>query len=145
MELKRLLLLSLISLCSINLYSSELIQITLSDGEIVTGKLDLPTNERSIRELVIFVQSSGPHTYLDKRGRGEGIFNYFDLFVHEFNKKGVGFFVYNRRGVTLGDKPPYYDSIDMEKYKKYLPNIEAEDIAVVINQLKRTKDSNERR
>jgi pimeloyl-ACP methyl ester carboxylesterase len=139
MKLKKLILLGLISTCSTNLYSSELIQITLADGEVVTGKLDLPANEKNIKELIIFVQSSGPHTYLDTRGRGDGKFNYFDLFVSEFNKRGVAFFVYNRRGVTIGNKPPYYDSIDKEKYSKYLPSNEADDVSVVINQLKKDK------
>lgn len=118
---------------------SELIEVRLSDGERVTGKLDLPSGIKSISELVIFVQSSGPHTYLDKRRSGAGTFNYFDLFVEEFNKRGIGFFVYSRRGVTLGSQPPYYDSINSDKYKKYLPETEAADVASVVNQLKRDK------
>lgn len=134
----RLILCCLFTGMTISAYSSELVQVRLSDGEVVTGKLDLPIEARSIKELVIFVQSSGPHTYLDKRS-GVGAFNYFDLFVNEFNKRGVGFFVYNRRGVTLGNQPPYYDSINMEKYKKYLPEVEAKDVIAVVNQLKRDK------
>ncbi len=119
--------------------ASEIITIKLSDGEIVAGKLDLPSGQKPISELVIFVQSSGPHTYLDKRRAGAGTFNYFDLFVNEFNKRGIGFFVYNRRGVTFGSQPPYYDSLNIDKYKKYLPDTEAADVASVINHLKRDK------
>lgn len=123
-----------------HLYStSEIVRIALSDGEVVLGKLDVPTNNRGIEKLVIFVQSSGPHTYLDTRGKGDAKFNYFDLFANEFNKRGVAFFVYNRRGVTFGNKPPYYDSIDMQQYRKYLPSIEAADVAAVINQLRKDK------
>lgn len=119
--------------------ASELIDIRLSDGEIVTGKLDFPAGQKTVSELVIFVQSSGPHTYLDKRRAGSGTFNYFDLFAEEFTKREVAFFVYNRRGVTMGTQPPYYDSIDMVKYRKYLPTTEATDVASVINQLRKDK------
>jgi pimeloyl-ACP methyl ester carboxylesterase len=61
------------------------------------------------------------------------------LFANEFNNRGIAFFTYNRRGVTIGNTPPYYDSVDMEKYRKYLPSVETEDIAAIISGLKLDK------
>lgn len=116
----------------------EIIKVTLSDGEVLTGRLDVP-DAKQVDKLVFFIQSSGPHTYLDHRKIGTREFNYFDFFAQEFNKQGIAFFTYNRRGVYTGSKPPYYDSIDSEKYKKYLPSIESDDLARAINQLKKDK------
>jgi len=99
---------------------SEIVKIKLSDGEMMTGKLDLPPGGGDVRELVIFIAGTGPNTYLNHRKLGNTEFNYFDLFVDEFSKRGVAFFAYNRRGVEIGDAPPYCDTVDKEKYKKYL-------------------------
>jgi alpha-beta hydrolase superfamily lysophospholipase len=44
-------------------------------------------------------------------GRG-GTFNYFDLYAGRLPAMGVGFFRYEGRGVTMGDKPPRYEQID---------------------------------
>jgi len=97
----------------------------------------LPSNEDNVPLLVIFVHGTGPNTYLNKRKIGNVDFNYFDLFAEEFNKRGIGFFTYNRRGVEIGDNPPYYDEIDSVKYSGYLPEKEAEDIESIISQLRR--------
>jgi pimeloyl-ACP methyl ester carboxylesterase len=116
--------------------ASEIIKIALADGETLTGKLDLPPAGDAVRQLVVFIAGTGPNTYLNHRKIGRTEFNYFDLFVQEFNKRGAAFFAYNRRGVELGDEPPFYDKVDKEKYKKYLPQVEAGDIGVVLARLK---------
>jgi pimeloyl-ACP methyl ester carboxylesterase len=109
----------------------------LFDGDTLTGKLDLPSNKDTIKEIVIFIPGTGPNTYINRRGFGTHIFNYFDLFVKEFNKRGIAFFAYNTRGVDIGNKPPYYDKVDREsKYKKYLPGNCVKDIESMINYLK---------
>ena len=117
------------------LHSSEIIKIKLFDGDTLTGKLDLPSSG-NIRELIIFIPGTGPNTYTNHRKLGNVEFNYFDLFVDEFNKRGIAFFAYNRRGVEIGNFPPYYDKVDREKYKKYLPSIEIKDIGSIISYLK---------
>jgi len=119
------------------LFGEEIVKIGLSDGEIIAGRLMLPSNEDNVPLLVIFVHGTGPNTYLNKRKIGNVDFNYFDLFAEEFNKRGIGFFTYNRRGVEIGDNPPYYDEIDSVKYSGYLPETEAEDIESIISQLRR--------
>lgn len=120
-------------------FNVEIVTVKLNDGEELIGRLVLPEKPGNILELIIFVQSSGPHTYLDHRKIGNKEFNYFDVLAEPFTKNGIAFFSYNRRGVYPGSKPPYYDSIDSEKFKKYLPLTESDDLAVVINQLKKDK------
>ena len=137
--MKKILFIISIHLLSTSLFGEEIIKVGLSDGEIITGRLMLPSNEDNVPLLVIFVHGTGPNTYLNKRKIGNVDFNYFDLFAEEFNKRGIGFFTYNRRGVEIGDKPPYYDEIDSVKYSGYLPETEAEDIESIISQLRRDK------
>jgi len=136
--MKILLILFTVILSSASLSASEIVKIKLSDGEILTGKLEIPSNTAKIKQLVIFIHGTGPGTYQDHRKIGNQEFNYFDLFANEFNKRGIAFFSYNKRGVEIGDSPPFYDKIDKEKYKKVLPDNEVQDIGSVINFL--TKD-----
>jgi hypothetical protein len=114
----------------------EIVKVRLSDGETIAGRISLPADNVNIPLLVVFVHGTGPNTYLNKRKIGNTEFNYFDLFADEFNKRGIGFFTYNRRGVEMGDTPPYYDKIDSVKYAKYLPLNEAEDVEAIITQLR---------
>ena len=117
------------------LYASEILKIELCDGDTLTGKLDMPSNGK-VEQLIIYIPGTGPNTYLNHRKIGTFEFNYFDLFIYEFNKRGIAFFAYNRRGVEISDNPPYFDKVDTEKYKKYLPGIETKDIGTIINYLK---------
>jgi pimeloyl-ACP methyl ester carboxylesterase len=118
---------------------SQIVKIKLSDGDTLTGKLDIPESPEKIKELVIFVHGTGPGTYLDKRRISGNEFNYFDLFTQELNKRGIAFYAYNRRGVSITNTPPTYDTVDRVKYKKYLPSIETDDIGTVIRSLKKDK------
>lgn len=120
-------------------YAAEIVKIPLFDGEILTGKLELPADSKKIRQIVIYIHGTGPGTYNDRRKVGSVEFNYFDPFAQEFNKRGIAFFSYSKRGVEIGDQPPFYDKIDREKYKKVIPSIEVKDIASVIAALRKDK------
>lgn len=112
----------------------EIKTINLSDGEEITARLCLPKN-RQINTIVVAVHGTGPYTYLTKR---QG-FNYYDVLADGFCEKGVGFFTYNRRGVNLGEKAPWFDKVDSIKYAKYLPFNEAVDIETMITFLRNDK------
>jgi pimeloyl-ACP methyl ester carboxylesterase len=118
--------------------AGDIINFTLIDGEHVEGKLSLPTTG-VIKELVIFVHGTGPATYDNHRKFGQLEFNYFDYFADEFNRRGIAFFTYNKRGVTRGDAPPSFEKIDRDKYRKVLPSVEIRDIATYIHTLRRDK------
>jgi pimeloyl-ACP methyl ester carboxylesterase len=137
--MKKSLLIAGILFVSFSLFGEEIVKVGLSDGEIISGRLMLPPGNDKVPLLIIFVHGTGPNTYLNKRKIGNVEFNYFDLFAEEFNKRGIGFFTYNRRGVEIGDTPPYYDKIDSVKYSKYLPETEAKDIESMISQLRHDK------
>jgi predicted esterase len=126
-------------LFSLPLQAFEIVNIKLTDGEILTGQLNLPADSTKIKEVVIYIHGTGPATYQNHRKSGNQEFNYFDLFAEEFNKRGIAFFSYSKRGVEIGDTPPLYDKIDKEKYKKVLPSIEVQDISSVISFLKKDK------
>ena len=117
--------------------SEEIVKVKLADREIMTAKLNLPDSVTPVKQIVIFVHRTGPNTYLNRRKVGSIEFNYFDIFVEEFNKRGVGFLAYNRRGVTLSDKPPTFESIDQGKFAKAVPSVEVDDIGSLVSSLKR--------
>jgi pimeloyl-ACP methyl ester carboxylesterase len=135
--MKKIIILLIFNFFSISTFSSNIIKIELSDGEVINGKLDLPQDSCNVPLIVVFVPGTGPNTYLNKRNFGNIEFNYFDLFATEFTKKGIGFLTYNRRGVEIGDRPPYYDKIDSAKYVKYTPSREVFDIESIISTLKK--------
>jgi pimeloyl-ACP methyl ester carboxylesterase len=124
---------------SLSASAAEIVKIKLSDGEMLTGRLDLPADATSVQRLVIFIHGTGPATYLNHRKFGTIEFNYFDLFADEFTKRGTAFFSYNKRGVELGDTPPLYETVDREKFGKVLPSIEVQDINSIIAFLKADK------
>lgn len=119
------------------LATSEIIKFRHFDGEETEGKLSLPEGAEGIRVLVIYVPGTGPATYINRRKMGATEFNYFDMFADEFNRHGAAFFTYNKRGVTVGDKPPVFENIDREKFKKVVPSVEVQDIANYIATLKK--------
>ena len=118
---------------------AELIKVKLDDGEVSTGKLHIPVDADEIKELVIFIHGTGPNTYDNPRKFGDVEFKYYDMFGEEFNRHGIAFYTYNRRGVEIGDEPPYYDKIDREKYKRSIPSVEVKDIGVMIRALRKDK------
>jgi pimeloyl-ACP methyl ester carboxylesterase len=120
----------------------EIIRVRLTDGETISGRLCMPANVKKVKAMVIFIHGTGPNTYLNKRKIGTFEFNYYDLFANEFNKRGIAFFSYDRRGVTIGETAPIYDKIDSLKYLKYTPLTEASDVESIIARLKEDKRLN---
>ena len=120
----------------ISVASEHMIEVTSFDGYTFIGRLTLPECAENVRTLVIFVNSSGPNTYLNRRTG----FNFFDFFADEFSERGIAFFSHNTRGVSVGDTPPLYVEINEEKYQTYLPLNSVEDIYHIVKTLR----SNER-
>lgn len=117
--------------------AAEIIRIPLFDGTISEGKLHMPPGSENVRAIVIYVHGTGPATYDDRRKFPEGAVNYFDPFAEEFNRRGLAFFTYNKRGVTIDDKPPRYEKIDREKFREVVPSIEVKDISNMIAALRK--------
>ncbi len=118
-----------------NAFSSKIIKIPAFDRTILLGKLDLPPGP--VKTLVIYVNGTGPNTYDNHRNIEGQVFNYFDLFAHEFNARNVAFYRYCTRGTTPSDKAPYFDTVDKAKYSSYLPENEVKDIESMITFLKK--------
>lgn len=137
--MKNLLVLVLLTLFVFSAHAAEIVKVRLFDGETLTGQLHLPPNAAPIRELVIYVHGTGPGTYLDRRRIGDVEFNYFDVFAEEFNRRGIAFFSYSKRGVEIGDQPPTFEKIDREKFKKVVPSVEVKDLTATIKFLRKDK------
>ncbi|MGD0263163.1 MAG: alpha/beta fold hydrolase [Verrucomicrobiota bacterium] len=119
--------------------AGEMVKLKLSDGEMLTGKLELPADSSHIQRLIVYIPGTGPRTYLTRRKIGNLEFNYYDLFTQELTKRGVAFFTYNKRGCDVGDTPPNYETIDREKFAKVVPSREVPDLNSVIAFLKADK------
>lgn len=135
--MKKSLIILIIIFINFYAFSFEIIKIKLYDGENLTGKLSLPPDSSNVKLLIVFVPGTGPNTYLNKRKIGSIEFNYYDLFAHEFNKRGIALFTFNTRGVEIGDTPPFYDKVDSLKYAKYLPLNEAKDVESIVSHFKK--------
>lgn len=142
MHVRFLLIITSILCINFDILSNEILKVKLWDGEETEIRLSLPESTNTPNYLVLFIHGTGPNTYLNKRGKGKKQFNYYDLFADEFNKRGVGFVSYNRRGVTIGNNPPLYDEVDSVKFLKYLPVTETKDIESIIGYLKTRKALN---
>lgn len=115
--------------------SSEITEITSFDGYTLRGRLTLPDDE-TIDKIVIFVNSSGPHTFDTRRDFGAGIVNHNDFYALRFQEQGIAFFAYNTRGVDFGDTPPLFVTINDEDYLTYLPSNQIRDIYYMINAIR---------
>ena len=110
--------------------------VTMPDGFRLCVKLSEPDNpsdsardaQGSIRPVVLFVQSSGPHTCDDERECDGRRFRCFDLFANELTRRGVAFCRYSTRGVYPSDEPPMFVTIDDDEYKTYLPGNTTDDV-----------------
>lgn len=110
--------------------------IKLHDNCVIKFKYSYPENTL-VEKLVIYVNGSGPNTYENKRQWIDGTtFNYHDLFINEFNKRGIAYCSYNTRGVDMGENPPLYAEINDDEYKTYLPSNSVKDIESIITYLK---------
>ena len=128
-------LLLLVGCTSLPVESSEsgIVQIASFDGYLIEGMLAMP-DDGDADKLVIYVNGSGPNTYDNKRQIDEETqFTYFDLFRDEFTKRDIAFFSYNTRGVSIGDQPPLFASIDDEVYREYTPQNSVKDVVAMIS------------
>ena len=126
-----------------NIGDATILDIRLADGITIQGRLTLPTADSGtpahapVRTLVIYVHGTGPGTYLTKRPLGAGrTFNYFDIRAEAFTERGIGFFSYNKRGVTNSEEPPWYDAVDRDLFRTVVPITEADDLAAMVRTLK---------
>ena len=106
--------------------NDTIVTVTMPDGYPLNVKLSEP--DTASRAVVLFVQSSGPHTYDDERELNGSHFNCFDLFADELTRRGAAFCRYSTRGVYPGSEPPMYVKIDEAEYKTYLPSNTTDDI-----------------
>jgi len=80
------------------------------------GKLTIPTSTGN-HPVVIYVQTAEGMTVDMKRQKSRtGTFNYFDLYREKLPEMNVAFFSYEGRGITMGDKPPRYETINWDIY-----------------------------
>jgi pimeloyl-ACP methyl ester carboxylesterase len=80
------------------------------------GKLTLP-QVGTPAMIVIYVQTAEAMTVDMRRPLGGNrTFNYFDLYREKLPQMRVGFFSYEGRGVSMGDAPPRYETIDRAMY-----------------------------
>lgn len=141
---------------------AHILDIKLADGVTIKGRLTLPTadptndaNETAgddnkstspVNTIVIYVHGTGPATYLTKRRlSATREFNYFDFFAEAFAERGIAFFSYNKRGVTMGEEPPWFDEVDREAFRQVVPKVEADDLGTIVTALKHRDRLNEAR
>ncbi len=119
---------------SAHAFRPEMRTVKMSDGETVTGRICLP-DSGDVRTIVVVVHGTGPNTYLNKRPG----FNFYDILADGFCEQGVAFYTYDRRGVYMGDKSPWFDTVDRVKFAKYTPLVDADDIETHIASIRKDK------
>lgn len=135
--MKSFVLIAIVTVASPFVLTADILKIPLFDGSSVEGKLHLPPGNERVKSIVIYIHGTGPGTYDNRRRFPSGVVNYFDPFGEEFNRRGVAFFTYSKRGVTFGDEPPFYDKVDRERFRQVIPSIEVKDIASMISTLRK--------
>lgn len=114
----------------------EALTIPSFDAYPLQGRLYLPSDQ-SPRALVIYVNGSGPNTNQNTRQlSADATFSYFDLVASGFNEVGAAFFSYSTRGVTAGDTPPFYHTVDPQAYQTYLPEHSVQDVTAIVRALR---------
>lgn len=140
-DMRKLILLFVCFLSGIQCFAfkSEIKTYKLSDGERVLGRLCTP-DSGTFNTVVFVIHGTGTHNHLNLR-KGAFNFNYYDDLATEFCSRGVAFFTYDRRGVTVDEngKPPFFSKVDSLKYLKYTPLREVEDVENMISTLKKDK------
>jgi dienelactone hydrolase len=97
---------------------SKTIEIPFSsyDRYEMFGKLTTPTSTGK-HPVVIYVQAAEGMTVDMKRQKSRTeTFNYFDLYREKLPEMNVAFFSYEGRGITMGDKPPRFETINWDIY-----------------------------
>jgi len=129
-------LLFLLAVIHFHADAQEIMHIQSFDGEIIKGRLNIP-GDNFKNKIVIDVPGSGPFTYETKRKIGSKVFNYHDYFADEFNRRGIAYFSYSTRYTVPDSTPPYFDSVDKEKFYNYTPKIKIKDIEEIIKSLQK--------
>ena len=107
---------------------SEILSITSTDGYVLQGRLTMPEGDDEVPGLVIFINGSGPQSFLNRLYvSGLGIGNWFDIWANQFLNDGVAFFSSSTRGVSPGAEPPFAE-IDAAGYATYRPSNSVEDV-----------------
>jgi dienelactone hydrolase len=92
------------------------IPFTSYDRYEMFGKLTTPTSTGK-HPVVIYVQAAEGMTVDMKRQKSRTeTFNYFDLYREKLPEMNVAFFSYEGRGITMGDKPPRFETINWDIY-----------------------------
>ena len=68
--IKKILILSIAIIFSVNVFGKEIVKDRLSDSETVAGQLSLPPNNDSIPLLVVFVYGTEPNNCLNTQKKG---------------------------------------------------------------------------
>ena len=122
----------------LNIQAHEIIHIQSFDGEIIEGRLNIPTDNFK-NKIVIDVPSTGPFTYETNRKIGSLEFTYHDYFLNEFADRGIAYFSYSTRYTVPDSIPPYFDNVDKEKFYSYTPTIKVKDLEEIIKYLRNDK------
>ena len=115
------------------------ITFTSHDGYPMRGKLTVPNTTRPYA-VVVYVQAAEGMTVDMKRPLPNGTFNYFDLYREKLPEIGVGFFSYEGRGVTMGDSPPRYETIDRDVYNTSTLDNKVRDVLSAVSAVLKQKD-----
>jgi len=110
------------------------------DGYELFGKLVLPETKGK-HAVVIYVQTAEGATVDMKRSLGGGkTFNYHDLYRTKLPELNVGFFSYEGRGVTMGDAPPRYETIDRNIYNTSTLANKVKDVLTAVDLVRKQAD-----
>ena len=114
-------------------------KIIANDGYELEVCLWLPENE-NIQKLVLYINSSGPHTYINTfKWTDDNIYHYQEYFAEKFCENNIAYCTYSTRGVHLSDESPFL-KIKMDEYKTYLLSNSILDIEILIDSLKCQKE-----
>ncbi len=114
----------------------EILSFTAYDGFQLTGRLCTPANADAVDKLVIYVNGSGPNTYLNNEIAGEYRYVYHNFIANNLVKDGTAYFSYNTRGVEASESAPFR-IVNDELYKQYLPENSARDIKTFVDGLRK--------
>lgn len=118
------------------------IPFTSHDGYKMFGKLTVPTSGGA-HAVVVYVQTAEGMTVDVKRQKTRSeTFNYFDLYREKLPEMNVAFFSYEGRGVTMGDKPPRYETIDWDIYNTSTLENKVRDIMSAVQVVKKQRGIN---
>ena len=115
---------------------SEILSIASAGGYTLQGRLTMPQGNDEVCGLVIFINGSGPQSFLTRVYVSSlGNVNLFDIWAKRFLDDGVAFFSSSTRGVTVSTEPPAFVEVDIAGYATYRPSNSIEDVYHIIRYL----------